>query len=497
MTKRPRNPRTRQRRFGAAALLAVVLTVLGIPAAPTAQAAVEWNDGAARYTRVLNCPSVIWGSPYYENGIGAYAGHAVDLATDQPKVGEVFYVHVQVFGLGNPCAGTLVQPTFNLPAGASFARDHPIQCYVNGAGGNAPNNNCPGWDHLDANGAYYNRNQGDYPSVWPIPQGVDFEIRVPVRADRPHTGTNWSVTLWTADGNASPTLQLPATMFVFGAPQPPPDPKVTYPTPSTKQAAQTPGGQPTRYGLYSEFGVTDLRGVAGTLTFQLGTAANDLSPVASVPLQAGQATASAWTDWDEPGVTLRAGRTYYWRGVFDPGQPGGGDARSGPVQSFTVPGGGPGPEPEPDPDPEPQPNPQPNPQPTATCKGLRVTVDLAKGQRPTARRDVILGTPRAETIRGRGGDDVICGGGGKDRLLGEGRCRPAVRRRRTRHLHRRCRPGPGGHLRGAAPGPVTATLGTSYAPGHRWPRAYDVRPRPVSAVGEQGPRSRGSGSGDG
>lgn len=400
-------------RIGGALLVAVLLTILGVPSAPPAAAAVEWVDGAAKYTRVLNCPSVIWGNPYYENGIGAYAGHAVDVSTDRPKVGEGFYIHVEVFGLGNPCSGTLVQPTFNLPAGVAFDRNEPIQCFVNGAGGNAPNNNCPGWDHMSANGAYYGYNRGDYPRTFPIPQGVEFEIRVPVKATQRHSGTNWSVSLWTADGNSSPTLQLPATMWVFPAAEQP-DPKVSYPSPSTKLAGQTPNGQPTRYGLYSEFNVTDLRGIGGTMTFQLGTTSGALSSVASVPLAAGNATASAWTDWDEPGVTLQPGRTYYWRGVFDPGQAGGGDARVGQVQSFTVPGTqDPGPGPDPDPDPEPQ------PQPTATCKGLRVTVNLAKGQRPTNRNDVILGTARSETIRARGGNDVICGAGGSDRILGE------------------------------------------------------------------------------
>lgn len=334
-----------------ALLTALCSAVLGLATVSPASAAVQWNDGSARYTTVVNCPSIIFGNPYTENGIGAYAGHAVDLETDQPKVGEIFYIHLEVFGLGNPCAGTVVQPRFNLPAGVSFARNAPIQCYVNGRGGNAPNANCPGWDRLGNDGLYQGPAGGQYPGVFPIPQGVEFEIRVPVVANQALTGAQWSVTLWTADGNSSPTLQLPATMYVFAnAPQPQPDPQVSYPNPSTVTAAQTPNGQNTRYGLYSQFNVAGLVGVAGRMGFQFGTSQTNLAEVASVPVAAGNASATAWTDWDEPGVTLQPGRTYFWRGTFDPGAAGGNDVRLGPVQSFTVPGT----EPDPDPDPIPR-----------------------------------------------------------------------------------------------------------------------------------------------
>lgn len=386
---------------GVVALLTLLLTVAGLVTTAPASAAVQWNDGSIKYTTVINCPSLISGNPYTESGIGAYAGHAVDVDTEQPQVGETFYIHVDIWGLGNPCSGTLVQPTFNLPAGLAFDRNAPILCFVNGSGGAAPNNNCPGWDHLGANGAYYNYNRGDYPSVWPIPQGAELEIRVPVKATQVHAGTRWSVSLWTADGNSSPTLQLPATLFVFeNTQQPQPDPTVGYPTPSTRATAQAPNGQPTRYGVLSEFDVSNLAGIGGTLGFRLGTTSTNLTQVASVPLGTGNATASAWTDWDEPGVTLQPGQTYYWRGTFDPGAAGGGDVVLGSVQSFTVPGGT-------DPDPEP-----------VTCLGQAVTVDLGQGERPTAGNDVILGTAAAESVKSGAGNDVICGLGGSDKLYG-------------------------------------------------------------------------------
>ncbi len=52
------------------------------------------------------------------------------------------------------------------------------------------------------------------------------------------------------------------------------------------------------------------------------------------------------------------------------------------------------------------------------CGGYPITVDLARGQRPTGRDDVILGTNGNNVIDGKGGRDIICGLGGNDTLLG-------------------------------------------------------------------------------
>jgi len=63
--------------------------------------------------------------------------------------------------------------------------------------------------------------------------------------------------------------------------------------------------------------------------------------------------------------------------------------------------------------------PPPPPQPAAkTCAGLTVTVDFAKGERPTNGNDVIIGTATANAINALGGDDVICGLGGDDVING-------------------------------------------------------------------------------
>jgi len=52
------------------------------------------------------------------------------------------------------------------------------------------------------------------------------------------------------------------------------------------------------------------------------------------------------------------------------------------------------------------------------CDGREVTVNLARGQVPTAGADVILGTSSGDDISGLGGSDRICGGGGRDTIRG-------------------------------------------------------------------------------
>lgn len=60
---------------------------------------------------------------------------------------------------------------------------------------------------------------------------------------------------------------------------------------------------------------------------------------------------------------------------------------------------------------------EPPPKP-ALCNGLLVTVDIGRGQRPTSRSDVILGTPGDDAVEALNGNDVFCGLGGDDVFTG-------------------------------------------------------------------------------
>ena len=54
--------------------------------------------------------------------------------------------------------------------------------------------------------------------------------------------------------------------------------------------------------------------------------------------------------------------------------------------------------------------------PAAACAGRAVTVDLGRGQLPTAGVDVVLGTPGPDRITTGNGADIVCGGGGADTI---------------------------------------------------------------------------------
>ena len=61
---------------------------------------------------------------------------------------------------------------------------------------------------------------------------------------------------------------------------------------------------------------------------------------------------------------------------------------------------------------------QESPDSALFCDGEEVTVDLAKGEKPSGGPDVILGTPGDDVIRAKGGSDVICAGAGNDTIRG-------------------------------------------------------------------------------
>ncbi len=59
--------------------------------------------------------------------------------------------------------------------------------------------------------------------------------------------------------------------------------------------------------------------------------------------------------------------------------------------------------------------------PARACGGLKVTVVLSEGDRPTGGADVIAGTPGRDVINAGSGADIVCSGGGDDRIdLGPG-----------------------------------------------------------------------------
>jgi Ca2+-binding RTX toxin-like protein len=378
----------------------VSVLLLGSPGDARAALPAQYYDGAIKYSTVINCPSMIMGSPYTEFGVGAYTGYYAHPDNNYPQAGkDAVYMHLVVAGLGNPCGGgTYFWPSFALPQGVSWFTGAEIKCFYDGNPLSAAS--CPQWNALKIgqgpNGSdWYQMVPTNTGQTWGVAQGHTFEFLLPIHAPNgPVTSQRLNVYLQTADGNSSPTLNPSALVYFFGPTSPP---SVMYDTPSTTPAEFLPGGTtPTKFGLLSQAQVMT-HGHLGHLFLDLGSSAGSYDLIrtyAPDPTTASNSSYTLWTDWDEPGLApLLPGKRYYWRAGFDPGAKGGNDLVFGAQQSFVVPT-------------------------SATCQGEPVTVSLALGELPTAGNDVILGTPGADQINGGDGDDTICGGGGADILDG-------------------------------------------------------------------------------
>lgn len=324
---------TRSLRYLAVLVALVLGTGLLRPSPAAADEPGGWYDGGIGYTQVINCFGLIQGTPYTEAGIGAYAGYWADPDSGVPAVGQTFWIHYAVYGMGNPCAGgTYFHPTIQLPAGVTFDTSQQIRCAYDGSGGAAPQGNCPGWGNLQG-GAYYNdRDAG----LWGVAQGHHWEFQFPVKASQPLSGANLTIGVKTIDGNNDATVGLQAPIYVFGAGgtgQPGSPHQVLYDTPSSVNTATDPDGGATRYGFVSYFqAITN--NLSGSIGVDLST--NGAAPQwsKSLPYGGGDPAVYLWTDWNEPEFpTLSPGTTYYWRGRFTPT---GGATTYGAWQSFTT-----------------------------------------------------------------------------------------------------------------------------------------------------------------
>jgi hypothetical protein len=396
-----------RRRSIAGVVVAVVGLVAGLLVSPSPAAAADnprqYFDGGIKYSFVQNCPSVIQGFPYVENGVGVYTGEYLDPDGNFPVVGDTTYLHIVAYGLGNPCAGQRVVPAIDLPPGIQLANpgnpDSNLSCANSLAPTPAP---CAASVDLSTSHPYggdYTILSGDNNNArtWGLPPGRYWEWVIAVKGSQSVTSQTITAHVKVLDGNSSPVLHATANGYIFGAA---PQPAVFYDSPSTVASPTMPllpsGTQPTAYGLWSQ-GNVFTNGQPGTVHLDFGTAANNLQPrpAAGVSVNNTGTSWNIWTDWAEVGFpALAHGTTYKWRLRFDPGTPGNpNDDTIGALQTFTT--------------------------PTAeTCRGLDVTVSMGLGQQPTTGDDVILGTPGSDAIQAGGGSDTVCAGGGNDSIDG-------------------------------------------------------------------------------
>ncbi len=391
------------RRVGS--VVSLILLLSSLAAAPAAaDEPGKYYDGGLKYSSVVNCPSIIWGSPYTEYGAGAYAGYFADPDSGVPAVGSPVYMHFVMYGMGNPCSGgTFFWPSIDLPAGVSFAPGAGTpRCFYDGQEAIGPQ--CPGWSSVEGQGASttgsgpngsvrYVQHPGDFGNTWGVAQGHYWEFLIPIVASQTMSGSNLKVYLETADGNDNPTLAPTAPVYVFGTGVGGgTTPAVMYDNPSTYTSAVLPGtSTPSKFGIISEFMAVS-GNQAGTAFMEIGTASGSYAGRVNLAIPSGFQSFRMWGDWDEPTIDpLIPGKKYFWRGGWDPGAPGGGDVVRGVERTFVAPA-------------------------AKTCLARPVTVNLSLGELPTSGDDVVLGTSGDDDINGQDGSDAICGLGGNDRI---------------------------------------------------------------------------------
>ena len=267
--------------------------------------ALVWADSAYQYSSVVNCFSIIQGLPYSEPGMGVKVGYQTDLTQGTPAPNQVYYIHVVVASMGNPCSGQRAYIDVQLPASTLpvISGANPVYCFANGAPFTAPS--CP--QVLQASsinpGAYVIPSQDfAHAQLWGIVQGTILEFAIPVQSSIPLGGSTLMANIWVLDGNSSPWLRPALGVYVFSH-----TPAVFYPAIST--------GSITAHTAISTANIYAF-GATGTVYFDLGlTSGYGMGPDIAQITTPG----SGWTvtsDWTGLGFTLAADTLYHWRVRF-------------------------------------------------------------------------------------------------------------------------------------------------------------------------------------
>jgi hypothetical protein len=205
--------------------------------ASSAQAASSWSSGPIEKSHITNCPSIIFGDPYIEEGAWTWTGQYLDPA-NPPNVGETFYIDVVAGAVGNSCSGQRVHfELLGLPvAGMATAitAGTPVICWAINWNTNPasavrefgpPTGACPQVPQaptFNTNAAAFDAvdSAGNNPSPWPLPQGRGWEIQIPVTMDHAlHGGFGYcndcnAFDSFILDGNSSPHLYPHQGLFV-------------------------------------------------------------------------------------------------------------------------------------------------------------------------------------------------------------------------------------------------------------------------------------------
>ncbi len=316
----------------AVALVCGALLTTPIASRPAEAAGPAWYDGLIQYSQVVDCGSIIFGSPYSTTGAGTYVGFSADPETSQPAPGQVYYVRVVVAGIGNPCAGQYADINVQLPPSTSLAINtaNPVRCLYNGASLTTCPQSLPVSPSQGAGYLWVPSLNSSAANLWGIPQGGIVEIQIPVVSATELTNQPLRAAVRMIDGNSSPTLAPQQGVFVFQN-----TPSVLAPSPSTTFGSPTwPTSIRSAVYLYP-------KGQGGSGYFDLRTSAGGPVVLTDGPavIPSGQQTGyEVWSDWTLPGGALPAviqpNTTYFWRFRFVTT---GGVTYTGAEQSWTSP----------------------------------------------------------------------------------------------------------------------------------------------------------------
>jgi hypothetical protein len=233
--------------------------------APQAPSAAAWYDGLIQYSTITNCASIIFPPAYQEYGAATYVGFIADPNNSQPAPSAPYYAHVVIYGLGNSCSGMRAYIDLALPPNTSLAitPSNKVYCFYDGA--LLIPSDCP--QVLPAStinpGAFQiPSSDGAHAHTWPIPQGHNLEIQVPLVSSTALSNSPLQANVWMLDGNDSPTLRPHEGVYVFNSGSS--TPTIIYPSPSTITVTTTTAH--SQAYLYTNLG--------GTGYFDLGTTAS-------------------------------------------------------------------------------------------------------------------------------------------------------------------------------------------------------------------------------
>jgi hypothetical protein len=198
--------------------LAVTLGLLASEAEASPTRA--WQDGNIAWTSHNEC---ITGAVEYLTG--TYVGYVGNSDVTFPRVGDVYYSHVVVSTVGNPCAGPYIHVEVALPKNTTFqiSPGNRVYCFYTNPQGQTSQiiNECPQTVSASPyNNGYFVLNSTAGP--WPLARGAFLEIQFPVRSMVPLSGIATNDYLWSATASiAASTYWANPKQGVFVGAKPP------------------------------------------------------------------------------------------------------------------------------------------------------------------------------------------------------------------------------------------------------------------------------------